>query len=154
MENAGDPTVVWSSGSAYVHVTAQFEHLYNLPPADDPNNNLNDVLHASRTLVWIKPDYIVCFDRAITTKQHFKRFYLNFAKPPGRTGQTVSATTPHGQNFYVTVLLPSGPTANITLTNAFSFNDVADQVCRAFVHGNIRLECCLCVRPIFGQVEA
>ena len=46
-------------------------------------NKATDVQHASRSIVWLKPDYVIIYDRATTaTAGRFKHFYLQLPSAP------------------------------------------------------------------------
>lgn len=108
----GDPTVVTSMGNGYAFAQGDATNLYNHKEYN-PANWSNDIQHASRSLVWLKPDYVVIYDRAKSkTANRFKRFNLNFVNVPTVNGHNVHLVTPHAQNVYLQSLLP----ANATLT--------------------------------------
>jgi len=67
-----------------------------------------DVLHASRSVCWLKPDHLIVYDRAATaTPNRFKRFWLNFANNPAVAGNLTTVTLNSGQQVFVTTLLPA-----------------------------------------------
>lgn len=100
---AGDPTLVAQSASPlFAYATGDATNLYN-----SPNEGSTDVLHASRSIVWLKPDHILVYDRAESKSEgQFKRWWLQLAQPATVTGQQAVATTPAGQQLFVTALLP------------------------------------------------
>jgi hypothetical protein len=104
---AGDPTLVaQSSGDGYFYATGDATPLYN-----SPANERMEVSHASRSLVWLKPDHVVVYDRAETsTDGRFKRFWLQSATPFDVTRTRAVAHTPRGQQLVSTTLLPDGAT--------------------------------------------
>jgi hypothetical protein len=117
---AGDPTVTVSFASAYAFAQADATNLYNRV-----NNTASDILHASRSILWLKPDQIVIYDRATSkTANRFKRFNLNLLTSPVVSGTTAVATTALGQQLVVNALLPLA--ATLTITDAENFRDVAD----------------------------
>ncbi|RYG33028.1 hypothetical protein EON81_19220 [bacterium] len=68
-----------------------------------------DVLHASRSIMWLKPDFVILYDRALSrTAGKFKRVYLNTAKLATVTGKSATAATPKGQRLHITSVLPAG----------------------------------------------
>jgi hypothetical protein len=72
-----------------------------------------DIQLATRNIIWIKPDHIVVYDRAVSTHPGlFKQFNLNFITVPSITANTITEVTPGGQNLFVQTLLPT----NATLT--------------------------------------
>ncbi|MDT5346892.1 MAG: hypothetical protein QOH91_179 [Mycobacterium sp.] len=99
----GDPTLLaQSSGDDYFYATGDATALYN-----SPQDQRTDVSHASRSLVWIKPDHVVVYDRAETlTDGRFKRFWLQSPAPFEVTGNRAWARTAGGQQLISTTLLP------------------------------------------------
>jgi hypothetical protein len=102
--NDGDPTLVASSsGDRYLYASGDATTLYN-----SKYESVGDVKHVSRSIVWLKPDHIVVYDRATTkSDKRFKRFWLQL---PGRaivTGKRAVMRTPRGQQLAVTTLLPA-----------------------------------------------
>jgi hypothetical protein len=72
-----------------------------------------DVQHASRSVLWLKPDVIVVYDRATTgVAGHFKRFHLNTPALAGVNGHSATVASPGGQTLFMDALLP----ANASLT--------------------------------------
>ena len=53
-DNGGDPVTIASFGPSYIHATSVFQGLYNRPDIYTPGNSFVDVLHASRTILWLK----------------------------------------------------------------------------------------------------
>jgi hypothetical protein len=103
----GDPSGVSSVALDYAYAQADSTNLYQSgsPPA-------HDVTLVSRSIIWLKPDVIVTYDRATTkTAGRFKRY--NICLPtasPTISGTSVKATTPKGQLLRVDSLLPTGAT--------------------------------------------
>jgi hypothetical protein len=60
---AGDPKTIQSDAAGYLHVTSVMHNLYNKVYQWQPDASLLDVKHASRSVVWLKPDYVVIYDR-------------------------------------------------------------------------------------------
>jgi hypothetical protein len=113
--SAGDPTASVSTQPAYTYAFGDTTSLYNRPSQWTPANAALDILHASRSILWLKPDYIVVYDRATSkTPGLFKRFNLALTGAPVLNGNVVTAKTPSGQNLHISVLLPG--TANVTST--------------------------------------
>jgi hypothetical protein len=107
--NAGDPTVTAGFGDDYVHAEADATNLYNRPNEWTPSANATDVVHASRSIVWLPPDHVVVYDRATTkTANRFKRFHLVTVGAPVVAGKRATVATPGGQVFYVQNVLPAG----------------------------------------------
>ncbi|MDT5346801.1 MAG: hypothetical protein QOH91_88 [Mycobacterium sp.] len=102
-----DPTLIaQSSNAAYFYACGDATNLYN-----EPDRDRTEVAHASRSLVWLKPDHIVVYDRAEThTDGRFKRFWLQSAAPFEVTGSGAVAKTPGGQQLLSTTLLPERAT--------------------------------------------
>ncbi|OUL99968.1 hypothetical protein A8M77_23335, partial [Variovorax sp. JS1663] len=104
----GDPGVlVRGVTNDYLLFTGDATNLYNHGGSGAAGR---EVSHASRTLMWLKPDTVVVMDRASTTRDgRFKRFWLNLPSngaAPVRVGSAVAATTPGGQQLHVNTLLP------------------------------------------------
>lgn len=99
----GDPTLVsWGEGAGHLSVTGDATNLYN-----SEYELSTDVLHASRSVVWLPPDHLVVYDRAATrTAGRFKRFWLAFTGPAAVSGPRTTVETPGGQRLHVTTLLP------------------------------------------------
>ncbi|AUX42905.1 hypothetical protein SOCE26_043430 [Sorangium cellulosum] len=105
---AGDPTTRMSSGAGYVFAEGDATALYNTRPnAWTPADIASDIVHASRSAVWIMPDHVVVYDRAASrTAGRFKRFNLMTTAAPKIAGRTASVATPRGQALFVQSLLP------------------------------------------------
>lgn len=101
---ARDPRLVaQSAGPGFVYALGDATNLYNYA------NDLTDITHASRSIVWLKPDDIVVYDRAASkTAGRFKRFWLNLPEQPTVSGrQARMASGSGGQQLIVTTLLPA-----------------------------------------------
>jgi hypothetical protein len=105
--NAGDPTLVAHSfGPGYTYALGDSTTLYNYPQW-----NGTDILHASRSILWLQPDYIVVYDRAVSaTAGRYKHFWLELPALGSVSGNRTSVTTPGGQHLYVTTLAPANAT--------------------------------------------
>lgn len=109
--SAGDPTATVSVQPGYTYAGGDTTPLYNKPSPWSPANAALDILHASRSLVWLKPDHIVIYDRATSkTAGLFKRFNLALTAAPSVNANVVTTTTSGGQHLYITSLLPAGAT--------------------------------------------
>jgi hypothetical protein len=87
----------------FVYALGDATALYNSDYEDS-----SDILHASRSIVWLKPDHIVVFDRASSrTADRFKRFWLNLPANPVIDGKLSVASTDKGQQLFITTLLPA-----------------------------------------------
>ncbi|MEK7254037.1 MAG: T9SS type A sorting domain-containing protein, partial [Bacteroidota bacterium] len=124
--NAGDPSVKTSFGDGYVYATGDATNLYNRPNQWTPANAAMDIEHASRSIVWLKPDHIVVYDRAKSkTANRFKRFFLQFTAAPAVSGKNATVTTPGGQKLYLSNLLPAA--AMLTPTVSEPLNVLAQE---------------------------
>ena len=105
--HSGDPVLVAHSfSSSYVYALRDATNLYN-----SQEEGSTDILHASRSILWLKPDLIVVYDRASSkTAGRFKRFWLNFPATGTVAGNLVTMATASGQRLFVTSLLPAGAT--------------------------------------------
>jgi hypothetical protein len=110
--DAGDATTRTSDGAGWTYAFGDTTNLYNRR-----DGNANDVLHASRSIVWLAPDHVVVYDRASTRKSgRFKRFNLVLTAPPRIVEDAAThrwratVTTPGGQTLFVQHLLPAGAT--------------------------------------------
>lgn len=104
----GVPPSLTSFGPEYVYTQGDATPLYNVTAS---SLKAEDVAHASRSVMWLKPDFIVLYDRARSqTAGKFKRFFLNTENLPLVSGNVATAKTPNGQKLYVTSLLPVGAT--------------------------------------------
>ena len=109
--NAGDPTAISSIGNGYVFSQGDATNLYNHPY--QWGQAAMDISHASRSVVWLKPDIIVAYDRASSkTAGRFKRFNLQLVSNPAVLGHMAVDVLPSGQQLFVQNLLP----ANASLT--------------------------------------
>lgn len=100
---SADPEIVARSVTDdYVYALGDATGLYNSRYLD-----VNDVAHASRSVVWLKPDHIVLYDRAETGADgRYKRFWLNGPAPFEIDGAVATMTSASGQQLVVTTLLP------------------------------------------------
>ncbi len=80
-------------------------NLYN-----SESEGATDVVHASRDLVWLKPDWVVVFDRADAPADRFKRVWWQLPALPTVNGLQARITTAGGQQLFITNLLPTGAT--------------------------------------------
>jgi hypothetical protein len=112
---AGDPVASVSVQSGYTYVFGDTTALYNKPSVWQPASAATDISHSSRSLLWLKPDRLVVYDRATSkTAGLFKRFNLALTATPSvvatPTGNIVMMTTAKHQHLYITPLLPVGST--------------------------------------------
>ncbi|HZL27445.1 MAG TPA: hypothetical protein VFC39_13050 [Acidobacteriaceae bacterium] len=100
------PSPLLSSGPTYVHEYFDQTETHN----DNLQNHFptSDVLHASRSLVWLKPDILIYYDRGISRSAGmFKRDSFNFTAMPVVTGQVAKVVdSVTKQETFLTSLLP------------------------------------------------
>jgi hypothetical protein len=125
--DAGDPLTYASVGTNYVFTYGDLTPLYNRPSFYTPTNAALDILHASRSLLWLKPDHIIICDRATSqTAGLFKRFNLCLLAAPsvsalGGGGSLYTETLPGGQQLFINSLLPANATGSVySLSNLIS----------------------------------
>ena len=106
-----------SLGQNFLYVSGDATDLYNIYG----NPGVQGVTHASRSIVWLKPEFTVVYDRATTASDNrFKRFFLSLPEIPQIAGNTAHVTvsdthqvnnvltsTPKAELF-TTTLLPAG----------------------------------------------
>lgn len=110
------PPPVFSSADDYLYVTGDSTALYNTD-----YEGLNGVAHVSRSVLWLKPDILVIYDRAVTqAEDRPKRFILNFPATATVNGNLINMTTASGQHLYITSLLPANA--------AISVNPLQDEI--------------------------
>ncbi len=109
---AADPALVAKSlAQNFLYVSGDASGLYNIYS----DAVINDVQHASRSIVWLKPDYVVVYDRATTaTAGRFKRFWLSLSDVPQISGNTTHTTVT--DTHYVSGVLTSTPKAELFTT--------------------------------------
>lgn len=94
-----------------------FASLYNIPSPWTPGNAAIDVLHASRTLLWLKSETLLTYDRATTVHTgKFKRFNMNFIAPPTVRGNVVTAVGKVNK-VQVSSLLPANANISVQVRN-------------------------------------
>src|SRR5260370_18923243 len=79
-------------------------------PYNPEHESLSDVSHASRSIVWIKPDFVITYDRAerANTNQHrFKQGWVQTVNQATVTGNRAIAINNSGQPLINTPLLPA-----------------------------------------------
>jgi len=72
-----------------------------------------DVVHASRDLVWLKPDWVVVYDRADAPADRFKRVWWQLPVAPAVNGLQARMASTGGQQLFITALLPAGATMTL-----------------------------------------
>ncbi|MCE3258371.1 MAG: hypothetical protein K0S12_12 [Bacteroidetes bacterium] len=101
-----------SFDSKYIYATGDATGLYTYV---NPWTTVtgNDIDHASRSIVWMKPDDIFIYDRAVSsTSNRYKQFWLGLPSTPTITGKNAVSTTPSGQQLFVSSLLPAVSTVS------------------------------------------
>lgn len=119
----GDPAITARSLTPeFSYFTADATELYN----HHFYANLQEITHASRSIVWLKPNHVVVYDRASSKSAGYsKRFFLNlpentakYGGAPTVTGNLVHATAKEGgiaqAELFVSALLPLGATPQLT----------------------------------------
>jgi hypothetical protein len=107
-----------STAAAHTYALGDATHPFNAP-----GEGMADVAHASRSLVWLKPDHILVYDRAETGKAgRFKRWWPQLPRPqlprPATvSGQRAPMQTERGQQLLVTALLPADVALTAVNTN-------------------------------------
>jgi len=99
----GDPLLLaYRTHERFTYVSGDATRLYN-----SAYEGATAVVHASRSLVWFKPDLVFVYDRAETSGDGYaKRWWLQLAQPATVQGRQATATTPGGQQLFVNLLLP------------------------------------------------
>ncbi len=114
-----DPAILARSiAGDFIYFSADATPLYNHHAYD----NLREIEHASRSIVWLKPDRVVVYDRARSKQAgYYKKFWLNLPDTQASstvTGHTVHSTAKEGAvakaELFVTALLPAGAVPQIT----------------------------------------
>ncbi len=98
-----------SFGAGFVYALGNATGLYNNQAGDAA-----DVAHVSRSILWLQPDFVLVYDRAVTqTAGRFKRFWLNLPSEPAISGHRATASTAGGQQIFVTTLLPANASLSV-----------------------------------------
>ena len=110
---SGDPTLLaHSTAAGYTYALGDATNLYN-----SENESAVDITHASRSIVWLKPDHIVVYDRAQSqTAGRFKRWWLQLPQPATVSGARATMQTTAGQQLFLTSLLPANATLSAVNT--------------------------------------
>ena len=120
-ESAGDPVTLTSSSPGYTYAGADLTPLFNYPDYWEPQTASLDIQLATRNIIWIKPDHIAVYDRAVSLHGGlFKRFNLNLVATPSISGQTVTEMTPSGQQLFVQTILPTNASVTYVPINAIT----------------------------------
>jgi hypothetical protein len=116
----GDPPNCASGGANYVFTYGDLTPLYNRVDIWTPDNSAADIVQANRSLLWLKPDHLVVYDRATShTAGLFKRFNLCTPAEPvvaarGGGGSLLTETMPSGQQLFISSLLPANGTVSVS----------------------------------------
>ncbi len=114
----GDGKILASRwGADFTYFLGDATALYN-----SKDESAEDILHASRSIVWIVPDRIVTYDRAASkTAGRFKRFWMQLPNSGSVVGGLMTMKTPGNQNLFVRTLLPNP--ATIAVEHAEALDD-------------------------------
>ncbi len=117
---SGDPKLIaHSANEEFVYAFGDATNLYN-----SAANNSTDVLYANRSIVWLKPDFIVVYDRlGSKTQGRFKRWWLQIPTPAKINGAQAVMQTASGQQLFVNALLPSKAVLNAVNQNEQHIED-------------------------------
>ncbi|MBW2733183.1 MAG: hypothetical protein JRH20_12390 [Deltaproteobacteria bacterium] len=139
---AGDGKLLrHSSGKTLLYALGDSTALYNSTLL-----SMSDVVHASRSLVWIKPDHVVLYDRAESkTEGRFKRFWMQLPSNAVVQGKSIGATTLGGQELFVTTVLPEdatlevassggNPAPNVLMTHRLKVETPSPRLRERFLH--------------------
>jgi len=108
--NNGDPAIAYSVSDQWAYGQADATNLYNHPEIWIAADAAMDIEHASRSIVWLNPDAIVIYDRAISsTSPLFKRENFVLTASPSISGK-VAHVTNGGQQLIIQSLLPADAT--------------------------------------------
>lgn len=107
--SSGDPgRLLYNFTPEYTFAGGEATNLYNTE-----REGSTQVQHASRALVWLKPDWLIVYDRADAPAENFKRVWLQLPAPAEVNGNQATMTTANGQHLFVTALLPEGATVQM-----------------------------------------
>jgi hypothetical protein len=107
LSDANDPPggqiLALSMTDSYVYGLGDATALYN-----SAYEGLSQITHASRSIIWLKPDLIITYDRATSQAEgYFKRYWLLLPTQTHVDGNRATMTTAGGQQLFVTTLLPT-----------------------------------------------
>lgn len=120
--NSGAPSLLVSSlQPGYLYALGDATPLYN-----SASEGATDVALAERTILWLKPDWIVVYDRmASKSAGKFKRWWLQLPTPAAVNGVQATMTSAGGQQLFVTTLLPANATLTAVNSNEQLIEDTA-----------------------------
>ncbi|RLT45449.1 MAG: hypothetical protein DWI57_00510 [Chloroflexi bacterium] len=90
---------------AFTYAGGDATNLYN-----SESEGSTAVTHASRDLVWLKPDWMLVYDRADAPSGNFKRVWWQLPQAATLNGLQARMTTAAGQQLFITALLPAAAT--------------------------------------------
>ncbi len=130
------PPPIYSVQPGYTFIRGDATNTYNMT-----ERQMTDILHASRDIVRLKPDYIVIYDRATSeTAGRFKRFFLNLPVVATVAGNLTTSIMSSGQRLYVRTLLPVGATPVVETvpvdSNNLAWNDLMPYRLKVEAPGN------------------
>jgi len=118
--SADGQIVAYSLNQDFVYALGDATGLYN-----SDYEGVTDITHASRSVVWLRPDHIIVYDRARSeTAGRFKRFWLQLPTQAVISGTHAVMTTASGQQLFITSLLPVDAIMTAELAEA---DEEADQ---------------------------
>lgn len=119
-----DPSPLrYSFYSDFTYAGGDATNLYN-----SESEGSVDVAHASRDLIWLKPDWVVIYDRADAPATNFKRVWWQLPEIASINGLQADMTTAAGQHLFITTLLP----ADATMTLVDATNDGVEDTVATF----------------------
>jgi gliding motility-associated-like protein len=150
----GEGTIpFWSDHEEYLFATGDATGLYNyVNPWITPTGD--DVSHASRSIIWLKPDYLVIYDRATSkTPDRYKQFWMSLPNQATVTGKVATVPAANNQYLHITNLLPANavitpknythdgdangydePAANDPMTHRLMVEDPSNPLSVRFLH--------------------
>lgn len=107
---AGDPTILaLSVQPGFAYALGDATNLYN-----STVEGAMDIVHASRSILWLPPDAIVVYDRATSrTDGRFKRFWLNLLSNASVDGMRTTMPSQSGQQLVIDTLLPANVSPSV-----------------------------------------
>jgi hypothetical protein len=113
----GDGKILASRiGPDFVYALGDATQLYN-----SKYEHATDVLHASRSIVWIVPDRVITYDRAAgKTANRAKRYWLQLPNKGTVANGLMTMTTDNGQSLFVKTLLPDPATGVVEAVEALN----------------------------------
>lgn len=106
----GDPEITArSTADGFLFFSGDATNLYN----HQYQTTLREIEHASRSIMWLKPDHVIVYDRAKSKSAgYYKKFFVNVPRDPVITGNVAWSPAMEGAvekgRIFVTSLLPAG----------------------------------------------